>query len=84
MDNTGNGFLYLIKAACRYYVSAQGHILGAQMERDMRQDLFEKFQKLSFSYYDEHNTGAMMSRVVSDLLILRNWPITVRRTCLFP
>lgn len=63
----GMVFLYLIKAACRYYVSAQGHILGAQMERDMRQDLFEKFQKLSFSYYDEHNTGAMMSRVVSDL-----------------
>lgn len=59
--------MYLVKAACRYYVTAQGHILGAQMERDMRQDLFEKFQKLSFSYYDEHNTGGLMSRVVSDL-----------------
>lgn len=59
--------LYVIRALCRYYVSAQGHIMGAHMERDMRKELFDQYQRLSFSYYDKHNTGIMMSRVVSDL-----------------
>lgn len=59
--------LYLIRAFCRYYVSCQGHVMGAYMESDMRQDLFNQYQRLSFSYYDKHNTGVMMSRVVSDL-----------------
>lgn len=59
--------LYTLRSACRYYVTCQGHIMGAAMETDMRQDLFEKYQRLSFSYYDEHNTGTMMSRLVSDL-----------------
>ena len=55
--------LYLLRSVCRYYVSAQGHI----MEKDMRKDLFDQYQRLSFPYYDRHNTGVMMSRVVSDL-----------------
>lgn len=59
--------MYTIRSLCRYYVSAQGHIMGARMERDMRKDLFDQYQRLSFSYYDKHNTGVMMSRVVSDL-----------------
>ncbi|MDD7266681.1 MAG: ABC transporter ATP-binding protein [Lachnospiraceae bacterium] len=59
--------LYTVRAFCRYYVSAQGHIMGAKMEADMRSDLFHQYQRLSFSYYDKNNTGVMMSRVVSDL-----------------
>lgn len=59
--------MYLMRALCKYYVSAQGHIMGARMERDMRRDLFEKYEQLSFSYYDKNNTGEMMSRLVSDL-----------------
>lgn len=59
--------MYAIRALCKYYVSAQGHIMGAQMERDMRKDLFDKFEQLSFSYYDRNNTGEMMSKLVSDL-----------------
>lgn len=59
--------MYVIRALCRYYVSCQGHVMGANMESDMRQDLFNQYQRLSFSYYDKHNTGVMMSRVVSDL-----------------
>lgn len=59
--------MYVIRALCRYYVSCQGHVMGANMESDMRQDLFNQYQHLSFSYYDKHNTGVMMSRVVSDL-----------------
>lgn len=59
--------LYIVRCVCRYYVTCQGHIMGAMMERDMRQDLFEQFGRLSFSYYDRNNTGQMMSKVVSDL-----------------
>lgn len=59
--------MYAIRALCKYYVSAQGHIMGAQMEKDMRKDLFDKFEQLSFSYYDRNNTGEMMSKLVSDL-----------------
>ncbi len=60
-------FMYLIRSACRWYVTGQGHVMGARMERDMRRDLFDKFQQLSFSWYDRHNTGDLMSRMVSDL-----------------
>ncbi len=65
----GAAFLaaYIVQALCKYYVSCQGHIMGAQMERDMRQELFEHYEHLSFSYYDKNNTGQMMSKLVSDL-----------------
>ena len=59
--------MYVLRSLCRYYVTAQGHIMGARMESDMRQDLFDQFERLSFSYYDKNNTGEMMSRLVSDL-----------------
>ena len=59
--------MYIVRAVCRFYVSGQGHIMGARMESDMRQDLFDHYEKLSFSYYDKNNTGEMMSRLVSDL-----------------
>ncbi|MCD8082930.1 MAG: ABC transporter ATP-binding protein/permease [Clostridiales bacterium] len=59
--------MYLIQALCKYYVSCQGHIMGACMERDMRQQLFNHYEKLSFSYYSQNNSGQMMSKLVSDL-----------------
>ncbi len=59
--------VYILQAMCNYYVACQGHIMGARMERDMRQQLFEHYEKLSFSYYDKNNTGQMMSKLVSDL-----------------
>lgn len=58
---------YIIRVLCKYYVSAQGHIMGAQMERDMCKDLFDKYEALSFKYYDQNNTGEMMSKLISDL-----------------
>ena len=58
---------YVFQTLCKYYVSCQGHVMGAHMERDMRRDLFEHYERLSFSYYDRNNTGHMMSRLVSDL-----------------
>lgn len=59
--------LYLIRMLAQYYVTSWGHIMGAKMESDMRRDLFEHLEKLSFSYYDKNNTGKMMSRIISDL-----------------
>ena len=59
--------MYVIQAGCKYYVSYQGHMMGAHMERDMRQQLFDHYESLSFSYYDQNNSGQMMSKLVSDL-----------------
>ena len=59
--------MYLVQSLCKYYVSYQGHMMGAHMERDMRQQLFDHYEKLSFSYYDQNNSGQMMSKLVSDL-----------------
>ena len=59
--------MYTIQSLCKDYVTCQGHIMGAKMERDMRKQLFEHYEKLSFSYYSTHNSGQMMSKLVSDL-----------------
>ena len=58
---------YIIQTACRYYVTYAGHMMGARMERDMRKELSDQYEKLSFSYYDQNNSGQMMSKLVSDL-----------------
>ncbi len=58
---------YLLRALCQFYVTSYGHVMGTRMETDMRQDLFDKYMSLSYSYYDQNNTGEMMSRLVSDL-----------------
>lgn len=75
--------MYLVRALCKYYVSAQGHIMGAQMERDMRKELFDQYERLSFSYYDKNNTGEMMSRLVSDLFDICEFAIMGRKMYLF-
>lgn len=67
MVAVGLVIMYLIRCACRYFVSAQGHIMGARMESKMRQDLFDQYERFSFSYFDRVNSGDMMSRVVNDL-----------------
>ena len=59
--------MYVIKFGCQYFITGWGHIMGARMESDMRQDLFDHYQRLSFSYYDKNNTGEMMSKIVNDL-----------------
>ena len=59
--------MYIVQSLCKYYVSYQGHMMGANMERDMRQQLFDHYEKLSFSYYSKNNSGQMMSKLVSDL-----------------
>lgn len=59
--------MYVVQCLCKYYVTYQGHMMGAYMERDMRQELFDHYQELSFSYYSRNNSGQMMSKLVSDL-----------------
>ena len=59
--------MYVLQSLCKYYVSYQGHMMGAYMERDMRSRLFDHYEKLSFSYYNQNNSGQMMSKLVSDL-----------------
>ena len=59
--------MYIIQSLCKYYVTYQGHMMGANMERDMRRELFDHYQELSFSYYSRNNSGQMMSKLVSDL-----------------
>ncbi|MFV0379828.1 MAG: ABC transporter ATP-binding protein [Anaerorhabdus sp.] len=62
--------LVLIQFICTFYISYKGHMMGVYMERDMRNDLFSHYQKLSFSFYDNQKTGALMSRLTNDLYTL--------------
>ena len=62
--------LVLVQAWCSYFMDYQGHAMGARMERDMRAQLFRHCEKLSFSYYDEHPVGDLMSRTTNDSLSL--------------
>jgi len=59
--------LYVIRMLLRYFVQYYGHIIGVRMQSQMRQDLFAHLQKLPFSFYDNHETGRIMTRITSDL-----------------
>lgn len=58
--------LIALHAVCHTYVDYKGHMMGALIERDMRRELFEHYQKLSFKFYDEHRTGELMTRISND------------------
>lgn len=62
--------LVVIEFFCNFYVTYQGHVMGTYMERDIRNELFEHYQKLSFSFYDEQKTGQLMSRITNDIFSL--------------
>lgn len=62
--------LVIVHTACNLFVSYQGHVMGAFMERDVRSELFDHYQKLSFTFYDEQKTGLLMSRLTNDSLNL--------------
>lgn len=59
---------YLIRMFLRYFVQFYGHVIGVKMQADMRRDMFKKLEKLPFSYYDENETGKIMSRMTNDLM----------------
>lgn len=58
--------LVVIYALCHFFVDYKGHMMGAMMERDMRTELFQHYQKLSFRFYDDHKTGQLMTRISHD------------------
>ena len=58
--------LLIIHVVCNMFVDYQGHMMGARMERDMRSELFDHYQKLSFGFYDEQKTGQLMTRITND------------------
>jgi ATP-binding cassette, subfamily B, bacterial len=62
--------LVAVQTLCNLFVDYQGHVMGAKMERDMRRELFEHYQKLSFSFYDRRRTGHLMTLITSDLVSL--------------
>lgn len=62
--------LVAVHTVCNLFISYQGHVMGARMESDMRAELFEHYQKLSFSFYDEQKTGQLMTRLTNDLFAL--------------
>ena len=59
--------LRIIDVAANYYMQNRGHVMGARIEKDMRSDLFEKFQELSYGYYASNKTGQLISRITTDL-----------------
>lgn len=59
--------VYILKAVCQYIVGYYGHVVGVRMQADMRRDLFRKYEKLPFSYFDNHKTGDLLSRLTTDL-----------------
>lgn len=62
--------IIIIEGFCNYYIAFQGHVMGTYMERDLRNELFNHYQKLSFGFYDEQKTGQLMSRITNDLFSL--------------
>ena len=61
-------FSYFIRMLLRYFVQYYGHVMGVRMQADMRSQMFQKLQRLPFSYYDENETGKIMSRMTNDLM----------------
>ena len=59
--------VYIVKAVCLYIVGYYGHMVGVRMQADMRRDLFDKYERLPFSYFDDHKTGDLLSRLTNDL-----------------
>ena len=59
--------LYVLRMLLRYFVQYYGHIIGVKMQSQMRQDLFAHLQRLPFRFYDNHETGRIMTRITSDL-----------------
>ena len=60
--------LYIARMLLRYFIQYYGHVIGVKMQANMRNDLFNKLQKLPYSYYDNHETGKIMSRMTNDLM----------------
>ena len=61
-------FLYIIRMLLRFYIQYRGHMMGVGMQADMRRDMFCHLERLSFAFFDDHETGKLMSRLTNDLM----------------
>lgn len=59
--------IYIIRALLKYFVQFYGHVMGVRIQSDMRKELFGKIQRLPYSYFDNHETGAIMSNLTNDI-----------------
>ena len=59
--------LILVQLGSRYFITYYGHMMGAYIEHDMRNEIFSHYQKLSFAFYDNQKVGQLLSRITSDL-----------------
>lgn len=71
--------LILLEAYCNFFIAYYGHIMGAKMEYDMRNEIFQHYQKLSFRFFDDQKVGQLMSRVTNDLFEISELFHLVRR-----
>ena len=60
--------LYIIRMLLNYFIQYYGHVMGVKMQAQMRSDMFEHLEKLPYSFYDNHETGKIMSRMTNDLM----------------
>ena len=60
--------LYLVRMALNYFIQYYGHVMGVRMQAEMRSDMFRHLEKLPYTFYDNHETGKIMSRMTSDLM----------------
>ena len=60
--------LYFIRMLLRYFIQYQGHVMGVKMQAQMRSEMFVHLEKLPYRYFDEHETGKIMSRMTNDLM----------------
>ena len=58
--------MYIVRFLCRYYVTYQGHMMGTRIQAQMRRDMFDHLESLPYKYYDNHETGKIMSRMTME------------------
>lgn len=59
--------MVLVEMYCNFYIAYYGHVMGARIEHDMRNEIFGHYQKLSFAFFDNQKVGHLLSRITSDL-----------------
>ena len=75
--------IYVIRMLLSYFVQYYGHVMGVRMQAQMRSDMFRHLEKLPYRFFDNHETGKIMSRMTNDLMISVSWRITVPKTSSF-
>ena len=78
--------MVLVEMYCNFYIAYYGHVMGARIEHDMRNEIFGHYQKLSFAFFDNQKVGHLLSRITSDLFdiseLLHHGPEDIVISCL--